>query len=84
MTISMKDSRQHDSRPVNRCRTGTLLARGRWGRCPSARPVACTSTRPSISVRLTESDFLRLVSMFSNAATTLLTLRTRAVPDQVQ
>lgn len=84
MTISMKDSQQHDSRPANGYRTDTLLAKGPMGEISVCSAGCLHVDTPSVSVLLTESDFLRLVSMFSNAATTLTILRTRAVPDQVQ
>ena len=84
MTISRKDPQQPDTRPANGCHTDTLLSKGPLGEISVCSAGCLHIDTPSISVRLTEQDFMRLVGMFTTAATTLMTMRNSAVQGQVQ
>ena len=83
-TTSRKDTQQPDPRPANGCHTDTLLSKGPMGEISVCSAGCLHIDTPAISVRLTEQDFLRLVGMFSTAATTLMTMRNSTVPGQVQ
>ncbi len=83
-TTLRKDPRPPDSRPANGCHTDALLAKGPMGEISVCSAGCLHIDTPAISVRLSEQDFLRLVGMFSTAATTLMTMRNSAVQGQVQ
>ena len=83
-TTSRKDPQQPDPRPANGCHTDTLLSKGPMSEISVCSAGCLHIDTPAISVRLSEPDFLRLVGMFSTAATTLMTLRNPPVHGRVQ
>ena len=83
-TTSRKDPQQPDPRPGNGCHTDTLLVKGPMGEISICSAGCLHIDTPSISIRLTEQDFLRVVGMFTTAATTLMTMRASAAQGQVQ
>ena len=85
MTTSKRDPQQDDPRLADGCHIDVLLSKGPMGEISVCSAGCLHIDTPAISVRLTEPDFLRLVGMFSTAASTLMNLRNAAVhQDRVQ
>ena len=79
MKASKKEPQQENSQPAKGCHTDVLLSEGPMGEISVCSAGCLHIDTPAISIRLTESDFRMLVSMFSTAATKLTTMRNTAV-----